>query len=667
MRKIFLFISVLSLGSACLAATITVDDDGPADFNNIQAAINDANDGDTIIIQPGIYSGAGNFNIDFFGKAITVRSIDPNDPNVVADTAVDCGNIARGFQFISGEGQSSILDGLTIRNGKAKYGAGIYCIGSSPTIRKCIIKDCVATLYGAGLYLKNSEGEVSSNVITGNEALGNDPTDGILGGKGGGIYCENCIGVLISENNIYNNTSEGYVDFSNCPPPPEPCIGDDIPSFGAGIYLLGGTVFIIDNQISSNMTLGPSINSGGGIYLENCLEDTLIESNVFSSNKSGTGGAICCKSSNGLIINSNIFSGNESSPGSGSSIYCRDCYPITISGNDIRSGNTSLGAMYCTNSSSYILDNIIVDNGKGGIYVDGSVVTEIRNNIICGNHNNGITCTGQQVIISGNIIKDNHNATSGNKDGGGGIRIAVCNTAEVFNNVIAFNTAKKKGGGVCIYSSTNVHLFNNTIADNYAQEFGGGVYVYDTGALLTSNILWNNSDSGGVNETAQVGGVNLSLNYNCIQGWSGMYGGIGNFGQVPLFADANNGDYHLKSEAGRWDANSQSWVIDANTSPCIDAGDPNSDWKAELWPHGQRINMGAYGGTPQASMSLSTVGNIADLDNDGDLDFNDLKSFTEKWLKQEVLLAADLDRNGEVDFKDYAIFANEWFSENTGD
>ena len=73
--------------------------------------------------------------------------------------------------------------------------------------------------------------------------------------------------------------------------------------------------------------------------------------------------------------------------------------------------------------------------------------------------------------------------------------------------------------------------------------------------------------------------------------------GTGEISQDPFFIDIVNGDYHLKSQTGRWNPNTQSWVMDANTSPCIDAGDPNSDWKAELWPHGKRINMGAYGGT----------------------------------------------------------------------
>jgi predicted outer membrane repeat protein len=63
------------------------------------------------------------------------------------------------------------------------------------------------------------------------------------------------------------------------------------------------------------------------------------------------------------------------------------------------------------------------------------------------------------------------------------------------------------------------------------------------------------------------------------------------------------GDYHLKSQAGRWDPNTQSWVLDEVTSPCIDAGDPNSSVGEEPEPNGGRVNMGAYGGTAEASKS----------------------------------------------------------------
>jgi hypothetical protein len=63
------------------------------------------------------------------------------------------------------------------------------------------------------------------------------------------------------------------------------------------------------------------------------------------------------------------------------------------------------------------------------------------------------------------------------------------------------------------------------------------------------------------------------------------------------------GDYHLKSEHGRWDSASESWVVDDVTSPCIDVGDPNSSVGDEPEPNGDRINMGAYGGTAEASKS----------------------------------------------------------------
>jgi len=106
------------------------------------------------------------------------------------------------------------------------------------------------------------------------------------------------------------------------------------------------------------------------------------------------------------------------------------------------------------------------------------------------------------------------------------------------------------------------------------------------------------------------------------------------------------------------------WVNDNVTSPCIDAGDPNSDWTAELWPHGKCINMGAYGGTAEASMSNSTVGNIANLDNDANdvVDYNDLDIFVKKWCYEESLLAEDLNRDGVVNCVDYGIFANNWLA-----
>lgn len=229
---------------------------------------------------------------------------------------------------------------------------------------------------------------------------------------------------------------------------------------------------------------------------------------------------------------------------------------------------------------------------------------------------------------------------------GGTVTLANC----LF--VLNSKTSNSGNGGGYYASGSSPILTNCTFVNNLGPTDAGGLGSHDCNAVVTNCIFWGNT-------TYQI----LStlgtpyVTYSCIQGdWPGT----GNTDTDPCFVDPCSGDYHLQSQAGRWDPNSESWIIDANTSSCIDAGDPNSDWTGELWQHGKRINMGAYGGTPEASMSLSDVGNIADLNNDLAVDYRDLLLFTDTWLWQEVLLAADLDRDGDVEHVDFAIFANNW-------
>ena len=155
------------------------------------------------------------------------------------------------------------------------------------------------------------------------------------------------------------------------------------------------------------------------------------------------------------------------------------------------------------------------------------------------------------------------------------------------------------------------------------------------------------------------------VNYCNVQGG---FSGTGNINNDPCFADTsspdvNEWDYHLKSEAGRWDPANKLWVSDKTNSPCIDAGDPNSHWTKELWPHGKQINMGVYGGTPEASMSLSPAGNIVDFNNDGFVYYEDVALFGEMWLSDIVPLSQDINRNGLVNFADWAEFAGQWLWE----
>jgi hypothetical protein len=181
---------------------------------------------------------------------------------------------------------------------------------------------------------------------------------------------------------------------------------------------------------------------------------------------------------------------------------------------------------------------------------------------------------------------------------GGGIYLDYYCEPSITNNVIACNNATYGGG---IYNTwAYPAIVNNTIVNNYgaAMYLDATYYYYFTthNTSVVNNIVWGNeiymSDSADSDE--------YDVRYNDIQaGWDGL----GNIDVDPLFADSAGRDYHLKSEAGRWDPKTGTWVTDGVTSPCIDAGNPASAYADEPAPNGDRIDMGAFGGTAQASKS----------------------------------------------------------------
>jgi hypothetical protein len=254
-----------------------------------------------------------------------------------------------------------------------------------------------------------------------------------------------------------------------------------------------------------------------------------------------------------------------------------------------------------------------------------------------------------EAIITHNIIVDN----SADLDAGG-IYIFE-SSVTIANNVIAHNSGLQAGGIMNWWGSPTIT--NNTIAHNRpnAMHLGPTMWVpwgQQGGLPVLNNIIWQNEIYLG--ELAYP--EDYDVRFNDIQGgweWQDQE----NIDVDPLFADPDNRDYHLKSQAGRWDTIARTWVRDDATSPCIDAGDPDADWTAELSPNGQRINMGAFGGTIQASKS--PAGSLADLNGDGSVNYADVMILAQKWLNQG-LLAEDLDENGTVDFKDVALLADNW-------
>ncbi|UCG50120.1 MAG: hypothetical protein JSU94_10090 [Phycisphaerales bacterium] len=146
-----------------------------------------------------------------------------------------------------------------------------------------------------------------------------------------------------------------------------------------------------------------------------------------------------------------------------------------------------------------------------------------------------------------------------------------------------------------------------------------------------------------------MAGATANVSYCAVQrGLGHVFGsgtvnwGPGNIEGDPCFAEpgggAVRGDYHLKSQAGRWNPQSKSWVRDDVTSPCIDAANPGSAVGAEAFANGGIVNMGAYGGTAEASKSYfggpvcETIV-AGDVNGDCRIDFADFAFIVYNWLK----------------------------------
>jgi hypothetical protein len=493
---------VLGLYTATSARTITVDDDVPADFNNIQAAIDDANNGDTIIVADGTYTGVGNRDIDFLGKEITLRSA--NGPE---HCIIDCNGTEsephRGFYFHNGEDSNSVLDGLTIINGYGpkngdlfSHGGAVFCIDSSPTISHCTFADNRAEY-------------------------------------GGGIDCYQ------SSACILNSTFSG--NFAN--------------NFGGGLHFWEGNP-IITHCIIANNTSG---REGGGINYGGNQNPTISHC-IISGNSSGTRG------------------------GGGISLFVSITTTAAIISNCTISRNSA-------------------DYSGGGILLYGPITHSVLPNV------------------------------------------------SITNCIITENTDESEGGGIACWGG-NLLVNNCSISANTTRQFkvGRGIYCNASNVRITNSVLWSpifgyeivleftlvgapgetvleisNSDVDGGQTEVYVDP------YNCTLNW-----GVGNIDYDPCFSDPCNDDYHLKSQAGRYDPITQSWVYEEVTSPCIDAGEPLSPIGQEPFPNGGLINMGAYGGTSEASKSY----------------------FGEPVC--ETIVAGDINGDCIVNYKDFAFIGLHW-------
>ncbi len=255
--------------------------------------------------------------------------------------------------------------------------------------------------------------------------------------------------------------------------------------------------------------------------------------------------------------------------------------------------------------------------------------------------------------------------TNGKESNGAGISCINKSNPTITNCIFTNNLANRYGGGIYNGDSSPT-LINCTFSKNSAGISGGGMTNHmNEGTKVSNCIFWSNSPE----EISLLAEGKSEITYSNIQGgWPGL----GNINKNPLFADPNNGDYHLKSQAGRWDPKTHIWVKDNVTSPCIDAGNPGSPLEDELLNipddlsngnHNWRINMGAYGGTFEASRPPYDWTIQADLTNDGIVNFKDFTAQLSYWRKTENQQLGDLNRDSLVDMVDFTLLTGDWLKQ----
>ena len=251
-------------------------------YDNIQSAIDDANDYETIVVTIGTYTGTGNRDIDFGGKVITLRSIDPNNFDIVAETIIDCqgstSDAHRGFNFHSGEDANSIINGLTITNGGGGIRGSIYCYNSGPTIKNCIITNNIMKDHGSGIYCGYDSNAIITNCLITSNTF--DPV-----GYGGGIYCYRS-SPIITNCIITNNSAVGHG------------------RHGGGICCWGadqnsGSNPIVANCIVSGNSAG---HRGGGLYAY-WSSPTFVNCTVIGNKALEGGGIGSFRESNPFVVN----------------------------------------------------------------------------------------------------------------------------------------------------------------------------------------------------------------------------------------------------------------------------------------------------------------------------------------------------------------------------
>lgn len=393
---------------------------------------------------------------------------------------------------------------------------------------------------------------------------------------------------------------------------------------GDGTYLSSGNYNILIDTDGLNLT----IKSENGP--NNCTVDAQWLGRVFDIRNVNLADSV-------VIWGLTIQNGNAPDTFGGGGIFSHNSVLTVGNCNIINNRSTKGGGIYTgSQAGSLIMNNcIIADNicaassGGGAMYVNSNVSVTVTD------------CTFRNNSISSPYMH------------GGGMYIANCDP--VFTNCIFEGNYAYGNGGAFYFINGNLGFTNCTFTGNICTSNGGAGFVGagSTTIVDVNNCIFRDNEAYNLGDTfylITIPADDAILNYSysdidpsvqSINGsgtWNDLGGNINvdpNFAQ-PGYWDSGtwvSGDYHLMSMVGRWEPISETWVIDAVHSPCIDAGAPADGFAVEPTPNGNRINMGAYGNTTEASKSPYCAETLtADLNNDCYVDFRDFAEMASQWL-----------------------------------
>lgn len=358
--------------AAVQATTLRVYPDGSGDYPTILTAVYATEDGDIIELADGVYTGTGNRDISFLGKAITIRSYSGVPENCVIQCFDETGNGRRGFILTDGEEDSSILQGVTVARGRATdypnpgQGGCVLVTFSSPRFVNCIFRDGFAEDTGGAIYCRNGHPTFINCRFENNES-----------GMGGGLDCFFASPGIQGCEFVGNRSSLGGGLALRENPNESIVISasefrENEADQGAGILADGGVVALSDCRFIENIAAGSA-----GVRAEGC-DAFKAEGCQFLRNVSDMGpGALACHISWGgtVEISRSTFAENTGgirggglllATGGGSQVHA-DVLGCTFYGNAAVEG----ASIFCYGRVSASVRNSILSFGTMGEPVDG--------------------------------------------------------------------------------------------------------------------------------------------------------------------------------------------------------------------------------------------------------------------------------------------------------